>query len=91
MFNIHIYIYIKINQRKKTKNQLTFWLGLSTLSFSIAISTSYFFTFQLINLQENHHRENYKLTELAAKLEELMLNHKDSDDNNFWKCSDLKN
>ena len=51
-----------------------------------------FFTFQLINLQQNHHRENYKLIELAAKLKELILNHKDGDDNNLnWKHSELTN
>ena len=34
-------------------------------------------------LQYNYHRENYKLTELGAKLEELMLNHEDSNGNNL--------
>ena len=36
--------------------------------------------------------ENYKLIELAAKLKELMLNHKDSDKNNLnRKHSELTN
>ena len=73
---------------------LTFWLELSTLSFSIAISTTMIYTsihfyiknlffIKLNNLQWNHHKENYKLIELAAKVKDKlesqtkMLNHKD--------------
>ena len=37
-------------------------------------------------------RENYILIELAAKLRELIMNHKDSDDNNLnWKHSEFTN
>ena len=49
-------------------------------------------SFLRFNLQQNHHRENYNLIELAAKLKELMLNQKDSADNNLKrKHSELAN
>ena len=53
-------------------------------------------TDRLINEQwwfySNLCQENYKLTELAAKLQELMLNDKDSDYNNLnWKHDGLTN
>ena len=90
----------KNRNMKKTKNQLTFWLKLSSLSFSIALTTivytqSIFILknlFYISNYNKIIKRENYKLIELAAKLQELILNHKDGKNNNLnWKHSELTN
>ena len=83
-----------------TKNQLTFWLEVSTLSFLIALFTMIYTSihfyikksFSHFKLHQNHHRENYKLIELADKQQELILNYTDSNNSNLnWKHSKLTN